>query len=95
MRVRVHIPTVLRELTGGAASVDVDLAGATATVGAVFDAVGITHAALERRIRDEHGLQRVHVNVFVGPDSIRDLRGMASPIAAGAEISIIPAISGG
>ncbi len=38
---------------------------------------------------------RVHVNLFVGADNIRDLDGLTTSITPGAELSIIPAISGG
>jgi molybdopterin converting factor small subunit len=37
----------------------------------------------------------VHVNLFVGDDNIRDLDGLATVIPAGADLSIIPAVSGG
>ena len=39
--------------------------------------------------------RRVHVNLFVGADNIRDLDGLATPVGPGEEVSIIPAISGG
>jgi molybdopterin converting factor small subunit len=65
------------------------------TVAGVLDALAVRHAALERRIRDELGRTRIHVNLFVGPDNIRDLDGLATPVAPGQELSIIPAISGG
>ena len=65
------------------------------TVGSVLDALAVDYPALERRVRDELGRTRVHVNLFVGADNVRDLDGLATPIAPGGELSIIPAISGG
>src|SRR5215216_139141 len=47
----------------------------TTTVAAVFDDVAIRHPALERRIRDEQGQTRSHVNLVVGADNIRDRDG--------------------
>jgi molybdopterin converting factor small subunit len=35
------------------------------------------------------------VNIFVGIENVRYLGGLATPIPAGAEISIVPAITGG
>ena len=103
MEVRVRIPTPLRELVGGAALVAVDVAGSDddarlergVTVGSVLDAIAAEHPALERRVRDERGQARVHVNLFVGADNIRDLDGLETAIAPGEDLSIIPAISGG
>ena len=65
------------------------------TVAAVLDALAVQHPALERRVRDELGRARPHVNLFVGSDNVRDLDGLATPIRAGEELSIIPAVSGG
>ena len=66
-----------------------------ATVSTVLDALAIRHPALERRIRDERGRARPHVNLFVGSDNVRDSNGQATPIKAGDELSIVPAVSGG
>jgi molybdopterin converting factor small subunit len=96
--VRVRVPTQLRELVAGAASVDVSVGSTTdqsTTVATVLDALAVAHPALERRVRDEQGRTRLHVNLFVDSDNVRDLTGTASPIRAGQELSIIPAVSGG
>jgi molybdopterin synthase sulfur carrier subunit len=98
MDVRVRVPTQLRDLVAGAAVVDVSVASApdaTTTLAAVLDALRTQHAALERRIRDEQGRIRRHVNVFVGADNVRDRDGPATPISAGDDVSILPAVSGG
>ncbi len=98
MDVRVRVPTQLRELVAGAASVEISIDSGTeqsTTVAAVLDALAGQHPALERRIRDEQGRTRLHVNLFVDSDNVRDLTGTASPIRAGQELSIIPAVSGG
>jgi sulfur-carrier protein len=101
--VRVRVPTALRDLVAGSQTVVVDVgaAGSAATsgdlvtVGTVLDALAVEYPALERRVRDELGRTRVHVNLFVGADNVRDLDGLATPIRSGEELSIIPAISGG
>ena len=95
MKVRVRVPTALRELVAGSQTVEVDVEHDKTTVGSVLDALAVAHPALERRVRDELGSTRVHVNLFVGADNVRDLDGLATPIMPGDELSIIPAISGG
>jgi molybdopterin converting factor small subunit len=97
IKVRIRVPTALRELVAGAQTVTVDVepGGDRATVGTVLDALAVEHPALERRVRDELGRTRVHVNLFVGADNVRDLDGLATTLTPGDELSIIPAISGG
>lgn len=95
MRVRVRLPTQLRNLAAGASSVVVVVDSTPVTVGSVLDSLAATHPALERRVRDETGRTRVHVNLFVGADNIRDLDGVETAVADGSDVSIIPAISGG
>ena len=38
---------------------------------------------------------RPHVNVFVGRDSVRYTGGLLTPLRDGAEVAILPAVSGG
>ena len=98
MDVCVHVPTQLRDLVGGAAVVEVSVVGASdgkATIATMLDGLATQHPALERRIRDEQGRTRAHVNLFIGSDNIRDRDGQATPIIDGDEVSIIPAVSGG
>jgi molybdopterin converting factor small subunit len=102
--VRVRVPTVLRELVAGERSVLVEVAPDSAsasggdrpvTVSSVLDALAADHPALARRLRDEQGRTRVHVNLFVGADNVRDRDGLSTTVQPGEELSIIPAISGG
>ena len=95
MDVTVRVPSALRELVGGRAEVVVTAGGQSATVSEVLDVLARTEPALERRIRDERGTPRVHVNIFVGSDNVRDLEGLTTTLQPGQEISILPAISGG
>jgi sulfur-carrier protein len=95
MDVRVRLPTQLRNLADGASSVVVAIDSAPVTVCSVLDSLAATHPALERRVRDETGRTRVHVNLFVDDDNIRDLDGVETTVADGSDLSIIPAISGG
>jgi sulfur-carrier protein len=95
--VHVRVPTALRPYTGGLPGLDVDLAvlGDLPTVAALLDSLAATHPDLERRVRDERGRLRRHVNLFLGPENVRDLDEQATRLAPGAELAIIPAVSGG
>jgi molybdopterin synthase sulfur carrier subunit len=94
VEVRVHVPTVLRELSGGRSVLSLDL-GDDATMAELLDAVATTYPALERRVRDEQGALRAHVNLFVGDEDVRALAGTATTLRPGDSVSILAAISGG
>jgi molybdopterin converting factor small subunit len=65
------------------------------TVGSVIDAVSASHPGVGRRVRDESGTLRRHVNVFVGPDNARALDNMDTIVPEGTEVALLPAVSGG
>lgn len=92
--VAVRLPAGLRAWSAGKSVVHLSLEGGT-TVAHVLDQLGTVHPDVERRVRDEQGRLRAHVNVFVGPENIRDLDGLATQVAGGAEVTILPAVSGG
>lgn len=94
LNVRVHLAAALREHAGGAEHVAFDVPE-PATVAAVLDALALSHPAVGRRLRDEAGALRRHVNVFVGADNARDLDGPATLVPDGTEVSVLPAVSGG
>jgi sulfur-carrier protein len=89
--VLVRLPTVLRPFAGGAERVSVEVAE-PATVGAVFAGL---EPALRRRITDDQGGLRRHVNVFLGDDNVRDLSDLQTPVTHGDELLILPSVSGG
>jgi len=91
MAVTVRIPTTLRPLTGGAATVEVT-AGVLADVIAALDS---SHPGLQDRIVDEEGNLRRFVNVFVDDDDVRYLDGLETKVPDGQTVSIIPAVAGG
>ncbi len=94
MEVTVQVPTALRELTGGRSMLTFDLEE-EATIAQLLEAVAAAHPTLERRIRDEQGALRTHVNLFVGDENVRTLAGTATRLPPGASVSILAAISGG
>lgn len=92
--VEVVLPGVLAADAGGARSVRVEVA-AGACLGDVLDALGQRYPALARRIRDETGALRRHVNVYVGQDDVRALLGVDTPVAEGGTVVVLPNIAGG
>jgi len=94
LSVVVRLASGLRMHAGGESVVEVDVP-APATVAAVLDAVAAMHPAVGRRVRDEAGVLRRHVNVFVGADNARDLDGIDTVVPDGAEVAVLPAVSGG
>lgn len=94
LTVVVRLASALRPFADGAASVDVEVPS-PATVGSVLDALAAAHPGIGRRVRDETGVVRRHVNVFVGADNARDLAGVDTVVPDGAEVSVLPAVSGG
>lgn len=94
LRVVVRLATALRAHAGGSPRLDLDLPSPV-TVGALLDAVAVAHPAVGRRVRDEAGTLRRHVNVFVGPDNARDLDDVGTVVPEGVEVVVLPAVSGG
>jgi molybdopterin converting factor small subunit len=89
--IRIHVPVVLRNCCGGAPTLELP----AADVRAALDEVERRHPALHRSIRDETGAVRRHVNLFVNRYNVRDLAGLATPLADGDDLTILPAVSGG
>jgi len=84
---RVLIPALLRPLAGGASSVE----ASGATLRAVIDDLERRHPGLRDRIVDA-GAFRPDVMIAIDADEVRDLD---TPVAAGSEVHILPAIAGG
>ena len=60
-----------------------------------LSALWALYPGVQDRIATEQGQVREHINIFIGDENIRYTGGLASPISAGSEISIVPAVSGG
>jgi len=91
MSVQVRVPTVLRTYTGGAKEVSAD----GTTVAEVFDALDSAHPGIKGRVVDEQGRLRRFVNVYVDNEDVRFTDGLATPVADGTQVSIIPSVAGG
>lgn len=93
MRVTFWIPDPLRSMTGGKSHVDVDISGGT--LGDALEGLFAAYPGIRDRVLTERREIRQHVNVFVGNTEARAIGGLATPLAKGMEITILPAISGG
>jgi molybdopterin synthase sulfur carrier subunit len=91
MAITVKIPTQLRDLAGGAAQVQAE----GATVAEALESVFAAHGELRDRLYQEDGDLRRFVNVFLGGEDIRYLDGLQTPVPAGGELTILPAVAGG
>jgi molybdopterin synthase sulfur carrier subunit len=91
MSVVVKIPTQLRAAAGGEAEAQID----GATVQDVLNGLFERHEELRARISDDDGSLRRFVNVYLAGEDIRFLDGLATPVADGAELTILPAVAGG
>jgi molybdopterin synthase sulfur carrier subunit len=89
--VELHLPAAVRPAAGGRASVEL----AARDVAELLQALERAHTAAWRMVCDEQCKPRPHLNVFVNLDSIRMLRGLATPLNEGDAVSIVPAVSGG
>ena len=88
-----HIPGALREFTGGRSEVEIEVAAAN--LADALSALWKLYPGLRDRMATEQGEIREHINVFIGDENIRYTGGLASPVPAKSEISILPAVSGG
>jgi molybdopterin synthase sulfur carrier subunit len=92
--VQVLLPRLLSECTGGRTSMSLDLPP-SATVCELLDALAADHPVFDRRVRDETGALRRHVNVYVDGEEVRRLSGLETPVPAGAEVMVIQSVAGG
>ena len=91
MAVVVKIPTQLRAAAGGASEAQLEGATVQEVLDSLFDRFG----ELRTRISDDDGGLRRFVNVYLSGEDIRFLEGLQTPVADGAELTILPAVAGG
>ena len=90
MAIEVRIPTILRPYTGGERAVD----GAGATVAELIDQLEVDHAGIKERLVENDEVRRF-VNIYVNDEDIRFTGGLATPLADGNPVVILPAVAGG
>ena len=93
MAISVVLPHALAPYARGSGTLVVE--EPCATVADALAAVAARWPAVTDRVLTEQGELRRHVNVFVGEESVRFMDGLATSVADGATITIVPAVSGG
>lgn len=94
MPVRVVLPSVLWDDAGGQGEAVLDVSD-TAQVRDVLAALALKWPVLGRRIRDDTGTIRRHVNIFVDGDDIRSLSGDLTPVQDCSIVHVLPSVAGG
>lgn len=92
--ITVEVPSVLSSALQGQRSLQVPLP-AEGTVRALLEVLGAQYPVFARRVRDERGEIRRYVNIFVGPENIRDLSGLDSQLYPGRTVLIMQSVAGG
>lgn len=90
MEIEVSIPTILRSYTNGARTVS----GEGATLSELLDNLEGKYPGLRERLVDNGGLRRF-VNVYVNDEDVRFLGGLETPLSAGDNVTVLPAVAGG
>jgi len=90
MAIQVRIPTILRTYTGGERVVD----GSGSTVTELIDQLEADHAGIKERLLED-GEARRFVNIYVNDEDIRFTGNLATPVADGDTVVILPAVAGG
>ncbi len=93
MPVTYYLTAALRVFAAGRDSIEVD--ASPATLSDALDALWAAYPGLRDRVMTEQGELREHVNVFVGSENARYLKGLETPLGKDPEISIFHAVSGG
>ena len=87
----VFIPTVLRPAVAGVKSLQ--LSGSS--VGELVTALLERHPGLGGQLLTPDGELNRFVNVYVNGQDVRYLDGLATPVADGDEVRLLPAMAGG
>jgi molybdopterin converting factor small subunit len=91
MAIKIAIPTPLRRITGDADTVEVS----AGTINEMIESVETRYPGFRARLCEDSGALRRFINIYVDGEDVRFLDNLATRVADGAEVSIVPAIAGG
>jgi molybdopterin converting factor small subunit len=87
----LKIPTPLRSYTNGQAEVSVT----GGTVASAMNHLIEQYPALKPHLYSEAGELRAFVNLYLGENNIKDLKGLETPLGDADRLLLIPSIAGG
>lgn len=90
MAIEVRIPTILRSYTDGEKAVQ----GDGATLAELIEDLESRHTGIRARLVEGDDLRRF-VNVYLNDEDVRFLDGIATKLADGDSVTILPAVAGG
>jgi sulfur-carrier protein len=90
MAIELRIPTILRNYTAGAKTVE----GKGSTLAELLSDVDARHGGLRDRLVDGAELRRF-VNVYLNDEDVRFLGGLETPVKDGDTVTVLPAVAGG
>ncbi|MBW3581127.1 MAG: MoaD/ThiS family protein [Actinomycetota bacterium] len=91
MSVSVRLPTILRPQAGGLSEISAE----GGTVGEIVDDVVRQFPGTASHLKAPDGGLHRFVNVYLNDEDVRYLGGLETPVPAGAQLSIVPAVAGG
>ena len=91
MPISVYIPSPFRRLTANREYVDVE----GRNVGEVLDAVEARFPGFGDLVYDRERRVPTHINIYLNNQEIHDLDGIATVVADGDQVAVIPALAGG
>lgn len=90
---RFVLPGPLHDLAGGRSEIRIE--GNVSSLSDALELLWNESPAIRDRVLTELGDVRPHVNIFVDGNDTRHAAGLSTPISDGAEVIILPAVSGG
>jgi molybdopterin converting factor small subunit len=87
----LKIPTPLRHYTAGQSEIRVQ----GTTVAEAMNNLIAQYPTLQPHLYNSRGELRPFVNLFIGEDNIRDLKGLDTPLGEDVRLTLIPSIAGG
>jgi molybdopterin converting factor small subunit len=93
MAVLFVIPGALRDVAGNRAEVRIE--GAAGPMSSALSRLWAECPGVRDRVMTELGEVRPHINIFVDGEDIRYAGGLDTPVRDGAEVFLLPSVSGG
>jgi sulfur-carrier protein len=87
------ISGAMRQFAGN--RTDISIAGAAGPLSAALARLWAECPAIRDRVLTERGDVRPHINIFVNGEDIRYSGGLDTAVPEGAEVFLVPAVSGG